>query len=125
MKANINENELRLLAYLHEHAAGFTDDFQIDPDNVRVELEVTDEQLAKDASYLASHGLAGMTAAVSRDGYEALSSLWLMGTGEDYMRELEAQPGVAKKLTVAAVKEMGNALRSVAVQVLSDLFSKH
>jgi hypothetical protein len=125
MKANINEDELRQLAYLHEHATGYTDDFQIDPDNVRVELVVTDEQLAKHASYLAAHGLAGVSVVTTRDGYEGLSSLWLTGDGEDYMRELESQPGVGKKVTVAVVKEMGNALRTIAVQILSDLLTKH
>jgi hypothetical protein len=124
MKANINEDELKLLACLRENARGYSDDFQFDPALVQSELNVPEEELVKNASYLASHGLIGLQVAVTRDGCEGIGSLWLTGTGEDYMRELDAAPGIARKVTVAVVAEMGKTLRDIAVAVLSNHFTR-
>ena len=127
MKANINEDELRLLAYLHERAEGYDENFQLDPAIVGKELVLDAPQLAKAASYLASHGLVGMETADTStfSGRSFLfNGLWLTGTGEDYMRELEDQPGVGKKITVAVVREMGSTLRTIAVGVLTELVKR-
>src|SRR5271156_2218541 len=107
MKANISDDELKLLAFLHENARGYTSDFPFDPDNVCSVLKIEGPQLAKDGSYLASHGLIGIDIVTDRDGIESVSQLWLAGQGEDYMRELENQPGVPRKVTVKVVIEMG------------------
>jgi hypothetical protein len=50
-----------------------------------------------------------------------LWSIWLTSTGEDYMRELESQPGAAKRITVAVVKESWEEMKSFAAQVLAEL----
>ncbi len=119
MNANINEDELKLLAYLHERAEGYDENFRFEPEPVGSELSIDDRELRKIASYLVSHGLVGMEASRFDNGDVLLHGLWLTGAGEDYVRELEAQPSVSKKITVAVVKEMGNALRTVAVAVLT------
>lgn len=124
MKANINEDELKLLAYLHEQAAGCGKGFQLIPSEVAGQLGFDDQQMKKVASYLSDHRLAGITGtsfenSKGQDFY--LEGIYLTGLGEDYMRELENQPGVGKKITVAAVKEMGSALRTIAVGVLTEL----
>jgi hypothetical protein len=128
MNANINEDELRVLAFLHETVAGYDENFELDPKAVGKSLALDEQQLAKTASYLASHGLVGMATADTStfNGHAFLfTALWLTGKGEDYMRELEAQPGIGKRITVALVRETWNTLRPVAVGLLTAYGSHH
>jgi|GEM_PF-3969867 len=131
MTAHINEDELKLLTYLHEHAKGFTEQFSFAPDELERELGIDEEKLKKDASYLHDHGLARMRT-LDKTTYAGLSftlvGVWLTGLGENYMRSLEAQPSIGRKLTVGAVSElwaMGKgAIVSTAGQLLSE-FARH
>jgi hypothetical protein len=131
MKANINEDELKLLAYLHEHAEGYTEEFQLTPGEVAEEMQIEFKKFAKDASYLASFGLIGMNTIdnSSLDGRSyGFMGMWLTGHGENYMRELEQQPGIARKLTVGAVSElweMGKGTIVAAAGRLLAEFAKH
>src|ERR1035437_2075486 len=105
VNSNISEEELKLLAYLHENAMGYDQRFQLAPKKIMQDLGINYSQLRKDSSYLASHGLIGV---VTHDtsgfgdpvgGSFILSGLFLQVNGEDYMRELEKAPGVSKKVT--------------------------
>ena len=134
MNANISTDELRLLAYLHEHATGYTEQFRFEPQEVCTALEITEEQIKKDTSYLASHGLAGMQVVDfgtrrSPHAFE-LNSIWLTGDGENYMREIEVQvekeePGMFKKIGVKAVEVGEKIVMAIAVKVLTDKLSGH
>jgi len=57
-----------------------------------------------------------------------LRDIWLTGNGENYMRQLEEAPGIARKLTATAIVElwqMGKgAIVSTAGQLLAE-FTKH
>jgi hypothetical protein len=128
MKANINEAELSLLAYLHEHARGFNEHYLSVTKIIQTDLELSDAQLHFQSSYLAAHGLVGVNATFVGslgDQHPVIRGLWITGLGEDYMRELEAAPGVGKKLGAGMVREMGAALRTIAVAVLSDFLKRH
>ena len=134
MNANISTDELKLLAYMHEHATGYTENFSFDAAEVCVELTITEEQFNKDLSYLASHGLAGMSTADASTYGELnsfiLTGVWLTGDGENYMREVEAQveknePGKFKKIGMKAVEIGGDLVKAVAIKVLTDKLSRH
>jgi hypothetical protein len=128
MNAHIDEGELKLLAFLHEHAEGYTEHFALDPADVEKELDVSIDRLKKDASYLAGHGLAGITTldtSTYGSGRSALLvGLWLTSAGEDYVRALERDEKVGRRLTAKVVAElwgMGKGiLASVAAAVLGD-----
>ncbi|HEX5243545.1 MAG TPA: hypothetical protein VFW23_09825 [Tepidisphaeraceae bacterium] len=123
MKANISQDELGLMAYLHEKARGFSQGFALDPTEVANALDIPFTQLQKDSSYLAGKGLVGLNEAdaSSSDGPASiLFGLWLTSDGEDFMRELEAAPGVATRITVAVVKETWSGMREIAVGVLTE-----
>lgn len=130
MKANINEDELQLLAFLHETVTGFGPSFAIAVRTVELGLGIDSEQLKRNASYLMEHGLAGVQGVgnlqiTTGRRFFTATEIWLTGTGEDYMRELECQPGIAKKVTVAAVKEGWSVIRDIAVRVLSAHLTPH
>jgi hypothetical protein len=136
MGANISEDELKLLAYLHENAGGYTDMFTFEPEDLTTALGIGIEQLKKDVSFLAGFGLAGMqtsdtTAYGSRGTTFILVGVWLTSIGESYMRELEERlnkqeekPGAVKKVTLKVVQEGWGMVKAVAVSVLSE-YAKH
>lgn len=124
MKANISEDELKLLAYLHEHARGFNKHFHIEAKALLADLSLTDDQLKCHSSYLEAHGLAGVTASFVGslgDQHPIIRGIWITGLGEDYMRELEDSPTVSRKLTAGVVTETWGVLKAVAAKVLGDL----
>jgi hypothetical protein len=127
MTANINENELKLLAYLHEHARGYGKDFKVDIGEATKAAGFDLLQFGRHASYLAEHGLVGISVMdVERFSEDDIiyEGLWLTGQGEDFMRELESQPGVPKKLTVSAISEGWGAIKSIAASLLAE-YTKH
>jgi hypothetical protein len=127
MKANINQDEMKLLAYLHEHATGYIEECALDPAKIKEALGIDDAELGKDMSYLKGHGLVGVRIITFRNAKGSVSEMqgmWLTSTGEDYMRELENQPGIGKKITVAAVKQTWEQMKSIAAQVLAELIGR-
>jgi hypothetical protein len=126
MTANISDDELGLLAYLHENVMGYGEPFGIAPNRICSALNVTGEQLFRDTSYLAQHGLVGMKVLNTSGfgdgpaGSHSLRLVFLNASGEDYMRELERRPGMPKRITVAVLKEAGNALKDMAIKVLTE-----
>ena len=127
--ANISEAELTLLTYLHEHAKGYTEEFGIPAPIAEGDLQVPAQQLGKDLSYLVAHGLAGRKV-VTNPGFQRLVHdntgqlvplkfiMWISGDGENFMRELEAQPGVARRLTTTVLKSAIGAFRLLAIELL-------
>jgi hypothetical protein len=124
IKANINEDELKLLAYLHEHATGHNEKFQLRFVDVQNALRWDEAKLNKDASYLAGHKLLDVavidTSTMNRISFRPIG-IWLTSLGEDYMRELENEPSIAQRITVATVPILGKTLLDIAVAVLSGI----
>lgn len=133
MNSNINEAELKLLAYLHEQARGYTEDFMLRTAEIIPAIGIGEDQLKKDLSYLKAHGLAGMkvvntTAINSKQTSFLLVGLWLTGEGEDYMRELEnrladaeKEAGAPRKITLVVVQEGWAILKGIAINLLSEM----
>ena len=44
--------------------------------------------------------------------------------GEDFLRRLEAEPGVGRPVTVAMVTQMGGALTDIAARVLTEFLAQ-
>jgi hypothetical protein len=134
LTSNINEGELKLLTYLHEHAAGFGRNFPFDPGDVVKALGLTQEQFQKDLSYLSQHGLTEghvveQSQASGNPPRFANPQFWLTGLGEDYMRALEKAPSIGRKLTVAVVTELWSTgkslLEATAAHLLGEFFKRH
>lgn len=115
MNANISEEELSLLAYLHEHAKAYGQHGRFGPKEIIDALKFDDTTFVKHVSYLVEHDLIGiktMDVSTMKTGPKhRIIGVWITGTGENFMRELEAQPGIARKITVASLKELGKAER--------------
>ena len=125
MEANkITPDELRLLAYLHERAPGYGAEFTFDGGRVATDLGVNPDDMLRHVSYLREFGLAGANL-LSRPsmrgdgsvGSVRLQGIWLTGLGENYMRDLEARPGIATRLTVDAVGRLTNAAWEIVTKV--------
>lgn len=126
MVNNISKEELAILAYLHEHARGFTEAFPFVPAEVAAAMDRAVDQFLKDASYLEAHGLVGMNVidASSSDGPSFIHmDMWLTGDGENFVRELEQQPGIARRITTKTVGAIYDAGREIVVRVLGDFLS--
>jgi hypothetical protein len=118
---NISEDELSLLAHLHEYAKGYTAEFPFEVEAATKALGLTEEKLAKDLSYLVGHNLAGWKAFSRRTsaGHSfCLTEFWITGLGEDYMRDLEGQPGVGRRITTKVVKEGWEVIKGAAADLL-------
>ena len=140
MNANINENELKLLAYLHEDATGYDVEHQIPSEHIMQglgmeDLEISGRELRKWASYLEAHGLVGMVkdheVTFETEGETPIAAVWITGSGENFMRELEErlkaekkEPGPAKTITAKVVQEGWVVLKGIAVNVLSEFVKK-
>ena len=133
MNFHISEIELKLLAYLHEKVDGYGYEFRLEPVNIMQGLSISSAEMAKAGSYLDQHKLVGFKVATSFDssgelvGFTGLS-IHLTGLGEDYMRALEQQPGIMRKITVGAVAELWNSGKSVLASTASAMlgeFTKH
>ena len=119
MDYHINESEIKLLAFLHEHAEGYGDDFTLDPDAVMKGLDMDARTFQLAASYLQELGLAGLRATRVDDNSGSqvfIFGVCLTGAGENFMRNLERTPGIAERVTVAVVSQ--------AYKVGTDVFAK-
>ncbi len=123
MNANINDDELSILAYLHECAKAFGEHGRFEPKEIMQALKLDDPNFVKHISYLVEHDLAGIktidVSTMQTGQKHRIIGVWLTGKGENFMRELEAQPGIARKITVASLKELGKTGRDIAVAVLT------
>ena len=121
------QTELKLLAYLQEHSEGSGQRIGLDPKPIAKDLRIGPEQLTKDSSALKGHSLAGVRGfRADPERLEAVkvSSIWLTGRGEDFLRQLEADPGVGRPITVAMVMQMGGALTDIAAKVLTEFLAQ-
>jgi len=126
MQHNISKDELRLLAYLHEHATGFDKRHGLKAAEVVRALEFSDDELRKHASYLAGLGLIDMrrfTMLIGPPDYE-LKGIWITIKGENLMRELESAPGIARKITSKAASAIFDMSREIVVNVVSEFMSR-
>lgn len=140
MKPNISKDEFRIMAYLHENAKGFSEDFPFKPEDVAPALGIKIDQLQKHVSYLTGHGLIGtfqpqfLHYGDNRSDWE----LYLTSSGEDFMRELDemlvqqleaapdAEPGTVQKITLKVAGFVYDLGKAVIVKVLADsMTGKH
>jgi hypothetical protein len=123
MLTELGGMELKLLVYLQEHSQGSGQRIGLDPKCIAKALRIRPEQLAKDSIALAGHSLAGVRA-VHGDSNESdagkISSIWLTGKGEEYLRRLAADAGVGIRITADLVTQMGDSLTGIAAKVLKD-----
>ena len=132
MNANIRTDELRLLAYLHEHATGYGSTHAMKARAVFQSLGIEESQFRKDASFLEQFGLVGLgfPPMVTLESNGKQSLIYLTGDGENLMREVEAQvevkePGRFKRIGLKAVEVAGDLVKAVAIKVLTDKLSGH
>jgi hypothetical protein len=123
MVNNISKEEFNVLAYLHEHAEGYTDLFRVEPQIVAKALGVDMKTFNKDLSYLAAHGLIGVRTQEPDWEKASIAGLWLTGDGENFMRELENQPGIARKITMGTVNAIYDAGREIIVKLLAEFLT--
>src|SRR4051812_5003639 len=103
MDFHIRESEQRLLAYLHENAVGYGPAGELNPKQVMRDLRLPEPELKKQASYLAGLGLLDVRA-ISQTTFgpstHNMVGIYLTSEGENFMRELEEQPGIPARITV-------------------------
>ncbi|HEV2296865.1 MAG TPA: hypothetical protein VGR35_23700 [Tepidisphaeraceae bacterium] len=128
MNYHINEDEMKLLAHLHEHAPGYGSDYPFDPSEVQNALRLDDRGFHRAASYLEQLGLVGIKSELAEsfeDSQLFLFGIWLTGMGANFMRTLENAPGVRRKVTAAVVSKVwpagDDAIVEVASQQVTDL----
>lgn len=127
MRNGMNETELRLLAHLHERSAGSGQRVSLDPKAIAGKLRLKLDEVAACAAALAAHGLAGLRGfrpVADESPPTGISAVWLTGKGEDYLRQVEADVGVGRRITVALVEEMGGPLRAIAGFVLAEFTAR-
>lgn len=124
MTEPIEEAELRMLAYLSEHAGGYHQRLWLDPKPLIRALGLSQEQFGTDSARLVAHGLAG----VRNYAPDAVPvpptrccAIWLTGKGEDYMRALQAALGAGPKLNAGAVKELWAQGTGAIVRIAGEL----
>jgi hypothetical protein len=126
MGTNITKDELRLLACLHEHAKGYGDAFTLDKAELLRVLGVDEPTLLRSVSFLMPFGLIGAKITTLGHGAETASLLrwvWLTAAGENFMRELEAQPAFAQRITMKTAAAFWDTGRAIIVKVLSDFLA--
>lgn len=125
MEAHINQDELRLLTYMHEHAPGFGERYKINPKNVCEGLGIDVDALGRSASFLEEHGLVGMVTydIGRRDNPDdfVLRAIYLTGLGETYMRDLERQSGIGTRLTLAVLSRLEKVAIDAGSKILAEI----
>ncbi len=139
MTIQISKDEMRLLAYLHEHAQGFDDRFAFHPAKIATDLGITKPQLQRDSSFLSSHGLTGVRS-LNMTTFNAvthsLSDIWLTGHGENLMRTLENQmeeqllnyteePSAAGRITLKVMSFLWDKSQDIVVGIVSQYIGNH
>jgi hypothetical protein len=138
MTVHISEEELTLLAYLDEHATGYTPSDLLRRKQlaaINSDLNISGGELRKYATYLASFGLVGVDEvsfnnALAHSGAADIIGIGITGYGANYLRELEVEankiePGKFKKITVAAVKASAKILVPAATNLLTSFVGSH
>ena len=124
--ARINESALLVLVLLRDRSTGFDADFQLEPDEIRDELQMDNNTFKKEVSRLEGYGLVGTarsdeTTLAGRSF--TLQGVWITVDGDAYVEELERAPSIAKRITFSTLSAMAKAGRDVvvetAVQVLT------
>jgi hypothetical protein len=126
MTAHISESELKLLVYLHENVGGYGKNHHVPPPQICRDLGIDLAVLTKDGSYLEEHGLAGIEVVSHKNPLGLIDKLsvdavYLTGLGEDYVRALENQPSIGRKLSVKVLGELGKVVTQVAREILTEL----
>lgn len=127
MNYQANEDEMKLLAYLHEHARGFGPNYPMDPAEVQAALELDQRAFHRAASYLEQLGLVGIRSELAESFAESelfLFGIWMTGMGGNFMRNLENAPGVGHKVTVAVVGQAWKIGTDTVVRVASQLLTE-
>lgn len=133
MDFHINDLELQVLAHLHESVRGYGDGFALLMPAIATSLEVDQGAVQKAVSYLVEHGLARRSHANHKSRVSSVVlyqrfGVCLTGLGENYMRALENEPSIARKLTARAVREMWNMgkgiIASVAAKLLAEIIAR-
>src|SRR4051794_23549939 len=101
MTLHLGETQLTLLAYLREHSGGYAQRIGLDPKPITQRLHIEHGELVKDSSALVRHGFVGVRGFRPEAGDSAshtVPAIWLTGRGEDYLRRLEADPRVRRRV---------------------------
>lgn len=123
---NISKDELRLLAHLHEHAVGYGEGFNFDSRVLLQALEMDESGFTKTVTYLSAFELVGARISRAGDGAATQSLIrwvWLTGHGENFMRELENQPGIGTKITSKTASFLYDTAKGVIVKVLGEFLA--
>ena len=136
MNVLISKDELRLLAYLHEHAKGFDERSAFKPKPVADALGITIDQLQRDSSFLAEHRFVVVRtlnmSTMNNGNNHVLDAIWITGHGENLVRKLENDleqelsgapdqtPGKARRLTAAAAAFVYDLSRAIVVKAVVD-----
>src|SRR5688500_5118751 len=91
MQFRMNEIELRLLVYMHEHARGFKQIHFFDPEKVRAALKITEPEHEKAGTYLEGFDLIA-------DANISNCCWYLTSNGEAFVRQVEAEMQKSKKI---------------------------
>lgn len=135
--AYINEDEIEALLAVRDAVKGFGPSFRVKRDELLVSLGGEDDALKQHLSYLVQHGLIGTNEEsipfkikTRHKGIESertlgrtppFSTVYLTGTGIDFIRAMEAQPNVPKRLTVATAKAAANIVVAAGRIALTEL----
>ena len=119
------EDDMLVLAYLHEHAKGFGDKCIFSAEHVARDLFLSPEAMSKSVSYLTDLRFVGARLSHRRrDGVLVYREMFLTGMGENLVREVEEHNGVMRRMTVSAVREGWTVLKVVAASVLSEVLKR-
>jgi hypothetical protein len=128
MELLVNETELEILAYLHEHAEGFGQQFALESPQIVESLGASKGEFTRAAFYLDGWGLIGIDTSMDCFGDEGeITPIFLTATGEAYMRELDRRAVDSqllqrgKRWTVAIVKSASGKGIDMATKLLTEL----
>ena len=128
MEINIDEDELKLLTYLHEKATGYGEEFSFEMETVTPALGWDQQTFDRVASYLAEWDL--ITAVTPTSGMPFFT-LALTGQGENYMREFEKKLeernllSRGKQATVSTLKSLLDTGRDVVIKVATAVLTDY
>ncbi len=121
----LNEDNIYLLAYMHENAKAFDDHHPFCTETVIGEIGWSKRQYENAASYLAGFGLV----AESRLRGGNWVNYFFTSQGENFMRHVDqaleqSLADKGKRLTAGALKEGGKVLRDLGITVASAILGK-
>src|SRR5882724_6094421 len=119
MEAMLNEEELRLLAYLHENATGYTKLQYFRPHLVREAIGSDDDQMKKMLTYLDGFGFVEIDSWVAG---EQVVFFHLTSIGEAYIRKVEA--ALVENGTLERGKKLGIAVLKGSLKIIMGVAQK-